>query len=1032
LDRDYRTKLDEIEEMLVNGQEEEAYDTLANVNWRKVHNVNALVKASEIYEKVGKLEEAQELLKIAHERSPIGRTILFHLALVSIKLGRLEEAKDNYNEFVEIAPHDSQKYVIKYYLSKARGADELALIRILEELKESDFTEQWSYELAMLYHKTAQVDQCINLCDEISIYFGDGPYVERALELKMLYKPLNKIQEDKYRSFQNQKRGLTEVHANENLASGEIVSHNMAIPAVELPPERFNTINLQAEIKKNIEEIMQATEEGEISENMDEIRDLVNDIPYLQMPQDHESALEKHRKAKAELDKTIKMNFQEFLEEEYDGQMSLFMPDEPEKDEQIEGQMTIDEVIANWEKTKRATEAALEAANAAKLANVKEEALKEATQIMDRLEGIAPKLDAGVAPAVILKQEYLTAEPVQSEEAKFSIPKVENGADAGVGLEIPIVDPMAEGVKVSAPVLDTVTGKLANGEGTTEWNPPELATDADDESLSSTEDETALNNSKEVDDVNLKEASMIIADVNAMLQSEIDRITSEEEAAANAAAAEVVPEVATEAVPVPEVTEPVAVAPVVEETTEIAEPEATEPEVVTEPEAALEVAESEVTETAPEVAESEVTEPAVEEPEEEPDPDLELGLEALESDEDEVEEEASDAEKEEDDIELPTINISDEELEQEALEAENPEDIPADESIDVELPENEMSELANAVTGIMEDMDPSDGDMSDYIAAVPADKVDEPEESDDSEEMDEVSIDEIKKAQEEEERQRALDRTDVLPSDEAIVNAIEGEMATTKLTADERDLFSYFIPIQGMEQMICQVLTGSKQRLASATNSASGNIIIQGGKGSGKTTMATSLIKVLQTEIGKPNNNVGRIDAERLNGKDIQKLFEKVSGGCLIIENAGEMTRDTTVTLSLLMENDRSGILVIMEDTRIGIERIRSLNPTFIKKFTEKITIPIFTADELVNFAKTYAQDEGYAIDEMGVLALYDRIGMIQRLDRPTYLTEVKEIVDEAIEKAEAPGLRGFFGRLGAHKEDENGNLILVEKDFQK
>lgn len=1037
MDRDYRTKLDEIEEMLVNGQEEEAYDTLANVNWRKVHNVNALVKASEIYEKVGKLEEAQELLKIAHERSPIGRTILFHLALVSIKLGRLEEAKDNYNEFVEIAPHDSQKYVIKYYLSKARGADELALIRILEELKESDFTEQWSYELAMLYHKTAQVDQCINLCDEISIYFGDGPYVERALELKMLYKPLNKIQEDKYRSFQNQKRGLTEVHANENLASGEIVSHNMAIPAVELPPERFNTINLQAEIKKNIEEIMQATEEGEISENMDEIRDLVNDIPYLQMPQDHESALEKHRKAKAELDKTIKMNFQEFLEEEYDGQMSLFMPDEPEKDEQIEGQMTIDEVIANWEKTKRATEAALEAANAAKLANVKEEALKEATQIMDRLEGIAPKLDAGVAPAEILKQEYLTAEPAQSEEAKFSIPKVENGADAGVGLEIPIVDPMAEGVKVSAPVLDAVTGKLANGEGTTEWNPPELATDADDESLSSTEDETALNNSKEVDDVNLKEASMIIADVNAMLQSEIDRITSEEEAAANAAAAEVAPEVATEVVPVPEVTEPVEVAPVVtpepetepvvEETPEIAEPEATEPEAVTEPEAAPEEVEPEA------VPVPEATEPAVEEPVEETDPDLELGLEVLESDEDEVEaEEASDAEKEEDDIELPTINISDEELEKEALEAENPEDIPADESIDVELPENEMSELANAVTGIMEDMDPSDGDMSDYIAAVPADKVDEPEEPDDSEEMDEVSIDEIKKAQEEEERQRALDRTDVLPSDEAIVNAIEGEMATTKLTADERDLFSYFIPIQGMEQMICQVLTGSKQRLASATNSASGNIIIQGGKGSGKTTMATSLIKVLQTEIGKPNNNVGRIDAERLNGKDIQKLFEKVSGGCLIIENAGEMTRDTTVTLSLLMENDRSGILVIMEDTRIGIERIRSLNPTFIKKFTEKITIPIFTADELVNFAKTYAQDEGYAIDEMGVLALYDRIGMIQRLDRPTYLTEVKEIVDEAIEKAEAPGLRGFFGRLGAHKEDENGNLILVEKDFQK
>ncbi len=939
MDRDYRTKLDEIEEMLANGQEEEAFDTLANVNWRKVHNVNALVKASEIYEKEGKLEEAHELLGIAHERSPIGRTILFHLALVSIKLGRLEEAKDNYDEFVEIAPHDSQKYVIKYYLSKARGADDMALIRILEELKDSDFTEQWSYELATLYHRTAQVDECINLCDEISIYFGDGPYVERALELKMLYKPLDKVQEEKYRSFQNQRRGLTEVRANENLASGEIVSHNMAIPAVELPPERFNTINLQAEIKKNIEEIMQATEEGEISENMDEIRDLVNDIPYLQVPQDHETALEKHRKAKAELDKTIKMNFQEFLEEEYDGQLSLFMPDEPEKEEQIEGQMTIDEVIATWEKTKRATEAALEAANAAKLANVKEEALKEATQIMDRLEGIAPQLDAGVAPAEILKQEYLTAEP--TEEKKFSIPKVLNGADAGVGLEIPVLDPLAEGMKVSTPSLDSVSGKVEKGKETSDWNPPELAAEGTMED-ESTAKEASLNNDEEVDDVNLVEASKIIAGVNEMLQSEIDRITSESSDAT----------------------------PLVEEPEE-------------------------------ELIEN------VEEPEEGAEEDVDL-----------------------EDIELPVIDISDEELEQEALEAENPEDIPEDESIEIEMPKDEISELANAVTGIMEDMDPSDGDMSDYIAAVSADKLDDVE--DDSEEMEEVSIDEIKKAQEEEERQRALDRTDVLPSDEDLANAIEGEMATTKLTADERDLFSYFIPIQGMEQMICQVLTGSKQRLANATNSASGNIIVQGGKGSGKTTMATSLIKVLQNEIGKPNNNVGRIDAKRLNGKDIQKLFDKVSGGCLIIENAGEMSRDTTVTLSLLMENDRSGILVIMEDTRIGIERIKSLNPTFAKKFTEKITIPIFTADELVNFAKTYAQDEGYAIDEMGVLALYDRIGMIQRLDRPTYLTEVKEIVDEAIEKAEAPGLRGFFGRLGGHKEDENGNLILMEKDFQK
>lgn len=986
MDRDYRTKLDEIEEMLANGQEEEAYDTLANVNWRKVHNVNALVKASEIYEKAGKNQEAHELLTIAHERSPIGRTILFHLALISIKMGLLDEARENYNEFVEIAPHDSQKYVIKYYLSQARGADDLALIRILEELKENDFEEKWSYELATLYHKTAQVDKCIDLCDEISIYFGEGPYVERALELKMLYKPLNKVQEEMYCSFQNKKRGLTEVRANESLASGEFVAHNIAIPEVELPPERFNTINLQAEIKKNIEEIMQATEEGEISENMDEIRGLVNDIPYLQMPADNTSELEKHKKAKAELDKTIKMNFQEFLEEEYDGQMSLFVPEEPEEDEQIEGQMTIEEVMENWEKTRRAAAAALEAANAAKLENVKQEALKEATHIMSRLEGIAPQLDAGVAPAEILKQEYLTSAETDVPDKKFSIPKVENGADAGVGLEIPVVDPLREGVKVSAPLLDSVSGKLNKDHKTTEWNPPELATDKKERG---TTEETTSIYGKEVNDVDLREASKIIANVNDMLQSEIDRITDEmqqEEEAKNKAE-----ELETE-LPKIELPEDVAESVTnVEAQVEklVASPAESEPECVSETES----------EEEPEI---EVEEDLVEDLETEPESEAEIGVEEELAEEPEMESEEDTADE-------------------------------AEEDVDAKAPlqsEGELDALASAVVGIMEDQTPEDGDMSDFIGAVPADKL--TEDAPESEEMEEISIEEIKKAQEEEDRQRALDKTDVMPSEADIENAIEGEVLTTKLTADERELFSYFIPIQGMEQAICQVVTGAKQRLATARNSATGNIIVQGGQGSGKTTMATSLIKVLQSEIGKPNGNVGRIDAERLNGKDIQKLFDKVQGGCLIIENAGEMTRDTTVTLSLLMENDHSGILVIMEDTRVGIERVRNLNPTFAKKFTEKITIPIFTADELVNFGKTYALDEGYVIDEMGVLALYDRIGMIQRLDRPTYLTEVKDIVDEAIEKAEAPGLRGFFGRFGSHKEDENGNLILMEKDFQK
>ena len=229
---EYKTKIDEIKELMKQGHQQEALDLCDSINWQKVHNINALLKASEVYENAGRLEDSYELLLIAHDRSPIGRMILYHLVLVSIKLGELEEAREYYREFVEIAPHDSLKYPMKYYLSKAGGADDSTLIGILEELKEHDFLEDWAYELACLYHKTGQIEKCIELCDEIVLWFGEGPYVESALELKMLYQPLDKQQEDKYRHFQQKKDGLTEVAANEALSAGEIVPETITIPEV--------------------------------------------------------------------------------------------------------------------------------------------------------------------------------------------------------------------------------------------------------------------------------------------------------------------------------------------------------------------------------------------------------------------------------------------------------------------------------------------------------------------------------------------------------------------------------------------------------------------------------------------------------------------------------------------------------------------------------------------------------------------------------------------------------------------------------
>lgn len=898
---EFKTKYDEIKQLIKEGRTDEALDIVESTNWRKVHNVNALVKASEVCEEAGRLEEARELLYMAHDRSPIGRMIIYHLAILCVKLGDLDEAKEFYDEFVEIAPHDSLKYIIKYQINKAKGADYTTLIGILEELKEHDFLEEWAYELAYLYHKTMQVDKCIDLCDEIILWFGDGPYVERALEMKMIYQPLDKMQEDKYRHFQQRRDGVTEIRANEILHSGEIVHETMAIPQVELPAERFNTVNLQAEIKKNIDEIMRATEAEAVSENMENIKTLVEEIPYLQVNEQSDAIAEEQKQAKQELDESLKDTFNEYLAEEYDGQISLLVPESKEVEQQVDGQMTIEDVMDEWEKTRRAAEAALQEAEQQKLESAKNIALKEASQIMDRLEEAIPKLDAGARPTDLLKEEYMakqdeaSSEPVKDRTedpapAVFQIPKVAADGVMGVGLEIPVVDPASAHIikGEESPEAPSIV-KSVEPDASEEWHPPVLEDQdekADPAQEASLPEEADL---EEVTDVDYKEASKIVADVNDMLQQEIDRIMANEgqEEVRHLEEETLVSEVAEE------------IAPDVEEDDL---PEITLPEDLQEFVAGAETAESEVG------------------------PQEAVAEEAMPSREQEVAEEP-----------LPEI-------------------------ADVVLDPEEMAELLD---------------------------------------------------------ENVLER------------AISEEMPELTLSEEEKEIFSYFMPIDGMENTICQALTGVRYRLENKKNSASGNIIIQGGVGSGKTMLASNLIKVLQIETDKLTGNVGKIDAEQLNKKDVALVLSKVSGGCLIIEGAGRLSERTQETMRQLMSQENCDVLVLMEDQKKRIDKMLSHNSAFAAMFTEKITIPIFTIDELVNFGKVYALEEGYVVDEMAILAMYNRINLIQRVDHPTSLIEVRDIVESAIDKAEKGGIKAMFSRFGSKRYDEDGNLILREQDFE-
>lgn len=783
---EYKLKLDQMKSAFAEGNYHMAEELADSINWKRVRNANSLIKAGEVYETAERYDDAKEMFLLAYERSPIGRTIIYRLAELAIHVGNYDEAMEYYEEFVEMAPNDSLKFVLKYKIYKAKGESLAEQIQILEDLKEQEYIEEWAYELAYLYHQAGMSEKCVEACDELILWFGDGAYVEKALELKMLYQPLTKQQEEKYRQFRQKRDGVVEVRPNDMLNSGEIVSEVVKIPQVTMNASRFNTVNLQNELAKNMQQIMDATEKEEVNDSMDAIKKMVEEIPYLQLPHESEEQKEEkygHIETDEEIDGSLKINFKEMLAEDSDGQISLYVPKDPMVERQITGQMSIQEVLEEWEKTKRAAEAALQEAEQRRLETAKARALQEAEEIMERLVDVIPQLNAGLSPKELLEQEYMQNMPEKDEKA-----------------------------------------------------------------------------------------ARLFQNVNDILTREIEKLSKEN-------------------------------------------------------------------------------------------------------------------------------NSIDQMIE---------ENKPAEESFGQEM-ENEMSEELSEE--IPQELPQVSTDIGDLLVEEPI-----PEEIEAAKEL----MPEEPAKQEE------------LPPIQIPEDVIEDEDVTMHLTKAQKEIFSYFVPIQGMEQQLCQVLTGVKRRLGRSTNSTEGNIMIQGGPGSGKTVLATDLIKVIQEETGLIGGKIGKIEAASLNQKDIPELMKKVRGGCLIIEKAGEITRETAVKMSLQMSQDTAGMLVILEDTKEGIRKALGRDEEFARKFTEKVNIPIFSIDELVEFAKSYAQELEYEIDEMGVLALYNRISSIEKLDEATTLFEVKDIVDEAVAKSEKGGFKKAFSVFASKRHGQGDRKVLQEKDFEE
>ena len=862
---EYKLKLDQMKSLTAEGKYEEAAEIADTINWRKIKNINALVKVGEIYEKVGRYDESKDVLLTAYDKSPIGRMIIYRLAEVAVRTKSFDEAKEYYQEFVEIAPHDNLKYVLKYEISKAQGADIGTLIGILEELKEQEYSEEWAYELAYLYHKAGMSEKCIDACDELILWFGDGPYVERALELKMLYQPLTKQQEDKYRTFRQRHDGVVEVRPEDPLESGEIIPEPVQIKDVKMSAERFNTQNLQEELQRSMHEIMNATEKEAVNDTMDNIKKLVEDIPYLQIPSEkeeepQEEEVYQHIETDEEIDNSLKSNFQEMLVDE-DGQMSLYMQGGRVAEPQVSGQMSIEDVLAEWEKTKRAAEAALQEAEQRKLESAKARALQEAEELLGRLADVIPMLDSGLTPKDLLDQKYLSKDGQPNDSAVSMVTNMNQFLQQEIDR---LSDENAQMDEQLAAVGASPVGDYMANAGVAAEDAAQNVVAAGVQELMAEEELPEIAMPEGLDDFDNQWEDEDFEELDAEVPQE------------NAAS-------------------------LAEHTAEQTKPEA--------------------------LAEADDT--------------MEAGTSA-------------------EDVEAAILAETARQMAKESVEKE-------------ELPEIEL---------------PGDLDLGKEETA-----------------------------------------EEILPAI-AEPEAFEVPDTISKLSKELREIFTYFVPITGMEEQLCQALTGASQHLAKGATAGTGNMIIQGGSGSGKTVLATSMIKALQKETGKPNGKIGKIEASVLNQKDVAALLKKVAGGCLIIEKAGDLSRETALKLSLLLEQDTSGVLVIIEDTKHGIQKALSRDDGFAAKFSEKINIPIFTSDELVSFAKSYANELGYTIDEMGVLALYNSISNIEHADRETTLTEVKEIVDKAVAHSEKGGLKKAFSIITSRRYDEDDYIILREKDF--
>ena len=899
---EYRAKTEQMLAYAEQKSYQKAMSIADTIDWRKVKNTAMLSTVSEIYENAGELGKARDTLFIAYDKAPSSRKVVYRLGIISLKLGHFDEAADCYEEFVKLAPKDPNQYILRYKILKAQKAPVKEQIEALEDFKHSEYVEKWAYELARLYAEAGMTSECLDECDDLILWFSEGTYVYQAMELKMKYKPLTPLQQEKYD------------HRNDGIGRKDSSKRKPSFRKSKERPEPNPRI--ADKVRKDVH----------VTDSID-----LPDLPE-PMARTHASEPEAESQPKTRIRSTSDISttisgasLSDALKAGVAVASGAVAPESASDDSQMTGKMKIEEILANWEATQRE--------NAKILEKSQEEAEKEKALREKKKEE---------------EEEVLGAtKPILSDDIRKLMEQLENGE------EPEITDEDAE----------------------------DFVDDEEDEATESPED-----SSKEASDTDEEDPE----------ENDFEEIVDSEED--------------------------------------------DESDAVYDEEAEYEDEDD---------SEYDDDEEYEDEDDSEYDDDDEYEDEDDSEYDDDEEYEDEDESEYDDDEEYEDEDESEYDDEEE-YEDEDEDDYQIDDELDEDHKEDFDFEKESALDIDDHDSDEDDGDFADL------DSFEDEEELDSSDDYLDLEFDEKPAPEPEKETSKSAQTPDIdevleieEPSEDEITErmgkfdtgfVVQGRYdlsATSEiglklgLTEEQKQLFSYFVPIRGVSEQLVEILDNDKRCRNRYGTSRTGNILILGRKGSGKTVLAVDIVKAIQKQRRLKQGKVAIVTGDSLNKKDIGSIIDKLNGGALIIEKASKMNDRTIRELNDMMDEQTGELLFLLEDQKKPLERMFASHREFKRKFTSRLELPVFINDELVTFGQTYAKENGYRIDEMGILALYSRIDMMQREDHAVTVAEVKEIMDEAISHSQKANVKHLVKRVFGRSTDNSDHIILKEEDFK-